>query len=83
MHTYTHTQGLIETTAERLAKLSGKWEELRAPLVERYRVMKAAGESRESEAALLLEEIRSMRERMKEVADETRSKDELYKQLVS
>ena len=32
---------------------------------------------------MLLEEIRLFRGRMKEVADETRLKDELYKQLVS
>ena len=31
----------------------------------------------------MLGEVRRMRERMKEVADETRRKDNLYKQLVS
>ena len=31
----------------------------------------------------MLEEIKLLRERMKEVADETRLKDDLYKQLVS
>ena len=32
---------------------------------------------------MLLEEIKLLRERMKEVADETRGKEDLYKQLVS
>ena len=75
-------QALIESTAERLSKLSGKWEEVRAPLLQQYRSAKASNESRETETTLLLEQIRSMRERMREVADETRSKDDLYKQLV-
>ena len=44
--------------------------------------MKAESENRESETSKLLEEIREMRERMKEVADEARLKDDLYKQLV-
>ena len=49
----------------------------------KYRTLKAESENKEGEATLLLEEIRLMRERMKELADETRLKDDLYKQLVS
>lgn len=55
---------------------------MRAPLTERYRNLKGDSENKESEANLLLEEIKLLRERMKEVADETRLKDDLYKQLV-
>ncbi len=49
----------------------------------RYRTLKADSENKEGEATQLLDEIRLMRERMKELADETRLKDDLYKQLVS
>lgn len=38
--------------------------------------------NKESETSKLLEEIKAMRVRMKEVADDTRLKDDLYKQLV-
>lgn len=55
---------------------------MRQPLLQRYRHVKAESENRESETSKLLEQIRQMRERMKEVADETRLKDDLYKQLV-
>ena len=55
---------------------------MRKPLVEKYRQAKADSENQESETTKLLEEIQLMRERMKEVADETRLKDDLYKQLV-
>lgn len=75
-------QALIQSSADRLTKLASKWEEVRKPLLERYRAAKAESENRESETSKLLEEIRLMRERMKEVADETRLKDDLYKQLV-
>ncbi len=65
-----------------MAKLASKWEDVRQPLLDRYREAKQDSENKESETTKLLEEIRLMRERMKEVADETRLKDDLYKQLV-
>ncbi len=52
------------------------------PLLQQYRELKVASETRESETTRLLEEMKLMRERMKEVADETRVKDDLHKQLV-
>ncbi len=81
-HTHTHLQEVIQASAERLTKLSAKWEEVRVPLLQQYRGLKVASETRESETTRLLEEMKLMRERMKEVADETRLKDELHKQLV-
>ena len=78
-----HTQEVIQSSADRLTKLSAKWEEVRAPLLLQYRDLKAENATRESQYTQLLEEMRIMRERMKEVADETRVKDDLYKQLVS
>ena len=74
---------MIQSSADRLTKLSAKWEEVRAPLLLQYRDLKAENATRESQYTQLLEEMRLMRERMKEVADETRVKDDLYKQLVS
>jgi hypothetical protein len=74
---------LVQASADRLTKLAGKWEEVRGPLVERYRVLQAESEGRESEETRLLEEVARMRGRMKEVADETRQKDGLYRQLVA
>ena len=78
-----YLQEVIQSSADRLAKLAAKWEEVRGPLIERYRTLKGDSENKESETNLLLEEIKLLRERMKEVADETRLKDDLYKQLVS
>ena len=84
MNSHCHVlQELVQSSAERLAKLAGKWEEVRAPLVAQYRSLRVESEGRESEEGRVLEEVARMRARMKEVADETRQKDGLYKQLVS
>ena len=66
-----------------MEKFAGKWEEIRAPLVARYRDLKDKNKNQSVTTTLLLEEMKMMRERMKQVADETRAKDDLYKQLVS
>ena len=73
---------MIQGTADKLTKLAARWEEVRAPLLEKYRQAKEENEGRETETTKLLEEIRLMRDRMKQVADETRRKDDLHKQLV-
>ena len=78
-----YIQELVQGSADRLTKLSAKWEEVRGPLVERYRVLRRESEGRESEDTRLLGEVGRLRSRMKEVADETRQKESLYKQLVS
>lgn len=79
----TKLKELIQNSANRLAKLSAKWEEVRAPLLEQYRALRVEIEGRESEEEKVLGEVARMRGRMKEVADETRQKENLYKQLVS
>ena len=53
------------------------------PLVARFRDLKDKNKNQSAAMTLLLEEMKMMRERMKQVADETRAKDDLYKQLVS
>eukprot|EP00118_Oscarella_pearsei_P001418 m.7394 g.7394 ORF g.7394 m.7394 type:complete len:622 (+) comp18556_c0_seq1:19-1884(+) len=75
-------QQVVNSTAQRLVTLAEQWESHRVPLIAKYRELKEVNESRMSESAKRLEEIRELRERMKEVADETRMKDELYNQLV-
>ena len=66
-----------------MAKLASKWEEVRGPLLEQYRSLRVESEGRESEEERVLAEVARMRVRMKEVADETKQKEVLYKQLVS
>jgi len=75
-------QALISSSTERLGKVAAQWEEHRAPLIEKYRVLKEEDTQVAAQTTDLLEEIKIVRERMKEVAEEARVKDDLHKQLV-
>ncbi|CAH1778226.1 unnamed protein product [Owenia fusiformis] len=76
-------QSVVDTSAQRLVSLANQWEKHRVPLVEKYREMKALNENRESEAEKKLEEIKAFREKMKDVAADARTKEDIYKQLVT
>ena len=75
-------QDLVESSTEKLNKLAAQWEEHRAPLVAKYRALREQDSQVTAQTGDLLEEIKIIRERMKEVAEEARHKDDLYKQLV-
>jgi len=75
-------QSVVDASAQRLVNLAQQWEKHRAPLIDQYRELKQLNANRVSEAQKQLEEIKSLREKMKEVADEARGKEDLYKQLV-
>ncbi|CAH3173149.1 unnamed protein product, partial [Porites evermanni] len=73
---------VVDASAQRLVSLAQQWEKHRAPLIEQYRELKQLNANRVSEAQKQLEEIKSLREKMKEVAEEARGKEDIYKQLV-
>lgn len=75
-------QDLVESSTEKLNKLAAQWEEHRAPLITKYRALREQDSQVTAQTGDLLEEIKIIRERMKEVAEEARHKDDLYKQLV-
>ncbi|KAJ7376869.1 Coiled-coil domain-containing protein 22, partial [Desmophyllum pertusum] len=75
-------QDVVDASAQRLVNLAQQWEKHRAPLINQYRELKQLNANRVSEAQKQLEEIKSIREKMKEVADEARGKEDIYKQLV-
>ncbi|CAI9731695.1 Hypothetical predicted protein [Octopus vulgaris] len=76
-------KSVVDNSAQRLVSLATQWESHRVPLIEEYRTLKELSSLREFEAEKKLEEIKTFREKMKEIATETRSKDELCKQLVN
>ena len=49
-------QGLVQSSCERATKLAGKWEEVRAPLVDELRNMKLDSEATEVSSACLCSE---------------------------
>lgn len=76
-------QAVIEASVARLQALSEQWDEHRQPLVDRYRKLRETSASRVSETQRKLEEIRSLREKMKEIADDARTKGEVHNQLIA
>ncbi|XP_035681357.1 coiled-coil domain-containing protein 22 homolog [Branchiostoma floridae] len=79
----TKLQGVVDGSSQRLVNLAQQWEKHRVPLIQQYRELKELNANRESQSEKKLEEIKSLREKMKEVADEARGKDDVYKQLAS
>ncbi|XP_074619647.1 coiled-coil domain-containing protein 22 homolog [Acropora palmata] len=75
-------QSVVDSSAQRLVILAQQWESHRVPLIDQYRELKQLNANRVSEAQEKLEEIKSLREKMKEVAEDARGKEDLYKQLV-
>ncbi|XP_064637676.1 coiled-coil domain-containing protein 22 homolog [Lineus longissimus] len=76
-------QGLVETSSQRLVSLANQWEKHRAPLILQFRELKELNDNKMSETQKRLEDIKELREKMKELADDAREKEELQKQLVS
>ncbi|XP_030836792.1 coiled-coil domain-containing protein 22 homolog [Strongylocentrotus purpuratus] len=79
----TLLQGVVEKSAQQLVSLATQWEEHRGPLIEEYRKTKDEVSNKESESEKRLEDIQALREKMKKVAEETRSKEDMLKQLVA
>lgn len=76
-------QGKIDAAAQKLVSLSTQWEKHRAPLIEEYRQLKEQCSKRLNETQQKLEEIKVTKDKMREIKEQARSKEELYKQLVS
>lgn len=74
-------QGIVDSSAQKLVTLANQWEKHRVPLIEQYRELKELNSKKESEAEKKLEEIKVFRQKMKEVADDARSKEEMLKHL--
>ncbi|CAN8006718.1 unnamed protein product [Ixodes hexagonus] len=76
-------QAKIDAAAQKLVGLSVQWEKHRAPLIEQYRQLKEQCSKRLNETQQKLEEIKSMKDKMREISEQARSKEELHKQLIS
>jgi len=79
----TKLQEVIDNSSQRLLSLATQWEKHRLPLIEQYRHMRQLNASRVSETQRKLEEIRAIHTKIKELAGDARTKEDLHKQLVS
>ncbi|XP_077518682.1 coiled-coil domain-containing protein 22 homolog [Amblyomma americanum] len=76
-------QGKIDAAGQKLVSLSMQWEKHRAPLIEEYRQLKEQCSKRLNETQQKLEEIKAMKDKMRDISEQARTKEELHKQLVS
>ncbi|XP_061163989.1 coiled-coil domain-containing protein 22 homolog [Saccostrea echinata] len=74
-------QAIIDSSAQKLVTLANQWEKHRVPLIQQFRELKQLNSLKESEAEKKLEEIKAFRQKMKEVADDARNKEEMLKHL--
>ncbi|XP_076231002.1 coiled-coil domain-containing protein 22 homolog isoform X2 [Calliopsis andreniformis] len=73
----------IETTTNKLINLGNQWEKHRVPLIQKYRQEKEKHSTKASASQKKLDEIRSFKEKEKELQEECRNKDQQYSQLVT
>ncbi|KAL3212082.1 hypothetical protein MRX96_008328 [Rhipicephalus microplus] len=73
----------IDAAAQKLVSLSTQWEKHRAPLIEEYRQLKEQCSKRLNETQQKLEEIKAMKDKMREISEQARTKEEMHKQLVA
>eukprot|EP01117_Protostelium_nocturnum_P013511 TRINITY_DN5046_c0_g1_i1.p1 TRINITY_DN5046_c0_g1~~TRINITY_DN5046_c0_g1_i1.p1 ORF type:complete len:609 (-),score=200.72 TRINITY_DN5046_c0_g1_i1:58-1884(-) len=75
-------QQICGESSSKLLELASKWEEIRIPLYEEYRRLRAQQVNSKEEAKVKLAKIKEMRGIMKELAEEILGKDEKYRELI-
>lgn len=75
-------QEIADGSAKRLIALAAQWEERRVPLVAKYRRKKQLLADRKSEVGAKVDQIKRMRQEMKDKARDLKEKDALYKQVL-
>ncbi|PIK59865.1 putative coiled-coil domain-containing protein [Apostichopus japonicus] len=73
---------VVDASIQRLQSLHKQWEEHRTPLIAECEKLQQENDTQANESLKKVEDIRALREKMKEVAEETKGKEESYKQLV-
>ncbi|XP_035231883.1 coiled-coil domain-containing protein 22 homolog [Stegodyphus dumicola] len=76
-------QGLIDASSQRLVSLANQWEQHRVPLIEQYRELKELSSRRVSETQRKFEEIKLLREKIRNLGAEARQKEDMHKHLIT
>eukprot|EP01098_Paradermamoeba_levis_P011728 TRINITY_DN5047_c0_g1_i1.p1 TRINITY_DN5047_c0_g1~~TRINITY_DN5047_c0_g1_i1.p1 ORF type:complete len:602 (+),score=239.34 TRINITY_DN5047_c0_g1_i1:128-1933(+) len=75
-------EDMAQQSVDALLELAREWEKRRVPLIEEYRTLKMTLTTKKGEAKSKLDQIKDMRQTMKELAEELQKKSERYKQLI-
>ncbi|XP_069544286.1 coiled-coil domain-containing protein 22 [Brachyistius frenatus] len=76
-------QALVEASAKRVVHLAAQWEKHRAPLIDEHRRLKEICSSQDLESSRKLSEIKSLHDKIRVSTEESKKKEETYKQLVT
>nr|CAD7198851.1 unnamed protein product [Timema douglasi] len=76
-------QTLVETSAQKLVSLASQWEKHRVPLLEQFRNAKEHNSNKASESQKKMDAVRGLREKVRELGEEARSKEQLHSQLLA
>lgn len=73
----------IEANSNKLIGLVSQWEKHRLPLIQKYREEMEKHSSKASASQRKLDELKSLKEKEKELSEESRNKDQQYSQLIA
>ncbi|CAG2061104.1 unnamed protein product, partial [Timema podura] len=76
-------QTLVENSAQKLVSLASQWEKHRVPLLEQFRNAKERNSNKASESQKKVDAVRGLREKVRELGEEARSKEQLHSQLLA
>ncbi|XP_051169001.1 coiled-coil domain-containing protein 22 [Leptopilina boulardi] len=73
----------IEANSNKLIGLVSQWEKHRLPLIQKYREEMEKHSSKASASQRKLDELKGLKEKEKELTEESRNKDQQYSQLIA
>ncbi|KAM9955729.1 hypothetical protein ACTFIW_001932 [Dictyostelium discoideum] len=74
-------QSLCNQTSSNLLEMSGEWEKVRKPIIEKYRSLKDKQNNQADETKSKLDRIKEMRILIKKLVSEVQQKDDQFQQL--
>ncbi|KAF2077559.1 hypothetical protein CYY_001177 [Polysphondylium violaceum] len=74
-------QALCNQTSANILEMSGEWEKVRKPIIEKYRSLKDRANNEADEAKSKLDRIKEMRALIRKLVEEVQQKEELFQQL--
>lgn len=72
---------LIQGSHKKMENLKDQWEKHRVPLVEKHEELKEQCVSKTSQVEMYADQVRTLKEKMKNATDDLKAKEEVHKQL--
>lgn len=76
-------QAIVEASAKRVVNLASQWEKHRAPLIHEHRRLREICSKQDMESSRKLSLIKSLNDKIRVSTEESKKKEEIYKQLAT